>query len=95
MKKLFSFLTILILLYLMLVFVKPNISDTIGGFIGLKELNQKIRNFKSGLDETATSEDLLKGYSDTIGSARDLKDQMFKRSNDIKNKIDGVRQTLS
>ncbi len=95
MKKFFSFLIIVILVYLMLVFVKPNISDTIGGFIGLKELNQKIRNLKSGLDKTATSDDLLKGYSDTIESARDLKDQMFERSEDVKNKVDAVRSTLS
>lgn len=99
MKKLFSFFIIVIVAYIVLVFLTPSFADTIGSFIGTKTLNEKIRVFKTNIDKTATSatwkDDFLKSYSDTIGSARQVKDTIVEKTLDTKKKIDIVRSTFS
>jgi len=99
MKNIFSFLIIIIIAYIVLIFLAPGVSDTIGSFIWTKSLNEKIRIFKTNVDKTATSatwkDDLLKGYSDTIDSARQARDTIIEKTLDTKKKIDDVRNTLS
>ncbi len=99
MKNIFSFLIIIIIGYIVLVFLAPGVSDKIGSFIGTKTINEKIRVFKTNIDKTATSatwkDDFLKSYSDTIDSARQVKDTIVEKTLDTKKKIDTVRSTLS
>jgi len=81
MKKLISFLIIIIILYLLSVFFAPSISSKIDSLIWLNWLTEKITDTKSDIDKNSTS-NLSDVYSWAIN-----------KIDETKNKIDDIRQT--
>lgn len=55
MKTTFYMLVIVIVSYILLVFISPSVADNIGDKLGIKDTNEQIRNFKSGLDIFSTN----------------------------------------
>lgn len=55
MKTTFYMLVIVIVSYILLIFISPSMADNIWDKLGIKDTNNKIRNFKSGLDFFSTS----------------------------------------
>jgi len=83
MKKLFSILILIVVWYLLLIFLAPNISDKIDSIIWLNGLTKEIKDIKSDLDKNSVS-DLSDAYSWAI-----------KKIDETKGKIDDIRSTAN
>ncbi len=102
MNKIIAFLCILITLYIVSVFVIPDTADKLARQIWIEWFNKSIRSAKTAVDTTVkvpeASWGILDIYQSTYDEARQVKDtynKAIEQWNQIKQKIDTVRATLS
>lgn len=96
--KLISFLIIIVVLFWIIVFVKPDLAKTIETKIGLNWVTEKISSSRDEINNTATSvvpPSISEKYSETISWAMDIWDKFVDWVNITKGKIDEIRTTLS
>lgn len=91
-KKLLWFILIIIILYIVFIFVLPEVSDKIWEKIWTLPFHQKVRDLKVKFDEIYTNlpsqEEVKEFYDKTKSWAID-------QANNIKDKVDDVRQNLN
>lgn len=98
-KKLKWLWILIIVLFLLIVFKAPGLSDSISWGLWFPNLNTNIRNFKKTLDEIVTrvpsKDEVTNWYSKAYSWAVEFKDNFEKWVKVTKEKIDTVRKTLS
>lgn len=97
-KKLLFALLIIGVSYLLLVFKFPELADKIEWFFWIS-INETIRMKKEAMEDFSISlpekADIVETYKPIIDDAREVTKGVIERANDVKNKVDDVRVTLS
>ena len=89
-KKIIWFIVIILIVYIVLIFVKPAIANNIAEKIGISAFNEQIRTIKDWIDifstKIPTKEEIIETYSWAKDSILDLKDNI----DDIRETADGL-----
>lgn len=98
-KKIFFIIILVFTLYIVLIFISPALADKIESSFWFEWLNNKIRTFKSGMDDTYTNIPSKEQLLDTIDEVKKWAETKTKDAldsvNQVKNTLDDVRVTLS
>jgi len=98
-NKLFWFIIIIFVLYILMIFKMPVIADKIQTWLGFNWFNEFVIDFKNSMDSfftrVPTKEELKEWYNSTLSWAVDFKNDVVTWVNDVKDWIDSVRWTLS
>lgn len=86
MKKILLIISIIIIVYVMIIFIKPVIADKIAWVLWIQSINKIILNFKYKLDGTSTKIPSKKELEEAYSWAKD-------KVTEIKDNIDDIRKT--
>ena len=94
-KKIFWFLVMIFVLYVILIFTMPSFADRFGN----EKFNIFIRDFKNTIDEIYTNlptkEEWQNLWNQTLSGAENLKNNVIDWANSLKDWVDEVRKNLS
>ena len=98
-KKIFLFLVILAVVFIVLAFQVPTVTKNIESTLGMSGITDKILNFKGTYDHVVTDipgkQDVVNTYNTLASGAIDAKNTVVDTANTTKQKVDEVRKTLS
>lgn len=98
-KKLFLCLLIIFILYIIAIFKAPIFAENIEKFLNIEWFNEWVIEFKAKMDialtNAPTKEELKDAYNKTLSWAEEFKDIAWSWTQEIKDKIDWVRLSLS
>lgn len=100
MKVFFSFIIIIVTLYIIALFAVPEKVKELTKPFWFEKINNTIIGFKEWVDETATTlwvatGWILDNYGNIIWEAREVVEKVTSGSLEVKERIDGIRSTLS
>lgn len=73
--KIFASIVLIAVLYILGIFLAPNLADSIAESLGIISVNTTIRDLKSGADSTSDTLLQIKDASGAIGTARSIATQ--------------------
>lgn len=97
MNNIFYTIVIVIISYLLLIFISPNLSDNIWDKLWIKYLNQDIRNFKSGLDFFSTDDkwwNVVEKVTEFQSWVIEVRDTITNKLTETKKDIDTTRKAV-
>ncbi len=98
-KKIFLFILILFVLYILAIFKAPELAGHFEKLLKIEWFNQSVIDFKKKLDEIYTTiptkEEIKNTYEQTMSWAIELKEKASSWTIELKNKIDNVRLSVS
>jgi len=92
-SKILSSVIIIAVLYILGVFLAPNLTNSIGEYLGIASVNTTIRGFKSGVDSTSDTLLQIKDASGAINGVRDIVQQANNAVDQTTQTINTIRQT--
>ncbi len=90
--KLFASILLIVVIYILGIFLAPNLADSIGESLGIMSINTTIRNLKSGADSTSDTLLQIKDASGAIGTARSIATQANEAIGKTAETINTIRQ---
>ena len=85
-KKIFWFIILIFVLYIILIFVKPAFADQIADLLWIKSFNEKIRIIKNWIDVLSTKIPSEEEITDWINTTKE-------KIEDVKDTINDIRET--
>lgn len=94
MKKIISFILLLIGLYIISIFTFPSISSSIWEKLWLTWFNQKVITLRDEFNDFIINFDLMWKYKDTKNQALEIKQNVETQVNDTKQKIETIQTNV-
>lgn len=101
-KNLLWFILLIVIIYIMLVFIKPQIADTIAWTLWIKNINESITNFKEKLDYVSTKiptkdevQNAYSGAKNTIWDIKDNIENIRETADDLENKYNNTKEFIN
>ena len=90
--KIFASSILISVLYVFGIFFAPNLSDSIAEELGIGSINTIVRQLKTGADSTSETLLQIQDASGAVNSVRDAVNQMNKKTEQISDTINTIRQ---
>lgn len=90
--KIFASIVLIAVLYILGIFLAPNLADNLGESLGIISVNTTIRNLKSGADSTSDTLLQIKDASGAIDTARSIATQANDTIKKTTETINTIRQ---
>lgn len=90
--KIFASIVLIVVLYILGIFLAPNLVDSIAESLGIMSVNTTIRDLKSGADSTSDTLLQIKDASGAIGTARSIATQANETLQKTTETINTIRQ---
>ncbi|MDD5770071.1 MAG: hypothetical protein PHE25_03820 [Candidatus Gracilibacteria bacterium] len=91
MKKIVSFILIILVLYIVGIFIFPDYINQIGEKLGLSSFNQSVINFKTDIEKSITDYDPVGKVNQTKQQAIEIKQKMETQVQETKQKIETIQ----
>ncbi len=92
MKKLFLFILIIFVSYILLIFLKPDLADKIANQLGFVDFNEKVRIIKKWIDIFSTKIPDEKEIEDSFVKAKEKINSIKENINNLRNEANEVKE---
>lgn len=90
--KIFASIVLIAVVYILGIFLAPNLADNLAENLGIMSVNTTIRDIKSGADSTSDTLLQIKDASGAIGTARSIATQANETIQKTTETINAIRQ---